>query len=111
MTDPTISSILKLACRKNDLTTEETVTLLRLVKKHSEAQWLKQGHPPEITRAIHTKFNDAGRRSAPWRAFSKKMPGRPQDGGDGNRINRWLLPVDHKFYATEKIATLVFRPT
>jgi hypothetical protein len=38
---------------------------------------------------------------------SSRVPGRPQDGQDGNRINRWLLPTDHKFYADEKTATLV----
>ena len=56
---------------------------------------------------VRTKFRDAGRRSAPWRPTSSVVPGRPQDGADGNRINRWLLPPDHKFFATEKIATLV----
>jgi hypothetical protein len=35
------------------------------------------------------------------------VPGRPQDGADGNRINRWLLPKDHKYYADEMTATLV----
>ena len=36
-----------------------------------------------------------------------KVPGRPQDGKDGNRINRWLMDKNHKFYATELDATLV----
>ena len=57
--------------------------------------------------AVLTKFTDAGRRSAPWKATSSKVPGRPQDGADGNRIRRWLLEPDHKFYATEVDATLV----
>lgn len=57
--------------------------------------------------ALLTKFVDAGRRSAPWKAVSGRVPGRPQDGADGNRIKRWLLPDDHKFYATEIDATLV----
>ena len=83
------------------------MSMWRQLKAYAEVLWLSQGHSPAITKAIHTKFNDAGRRSAPWRAFSKKMPGRPQDGADGNRINRWLMPTDHKFYATEKDATLV----
>ena len=30
----------------------------------------------------------------------------PQDGADGNRISRWLLPSDHEFYADERTATL-----
>src|SRR5688500_1820470 len=59
-----------------------------------------------ITR-LTTKLRDSGRRSAPWRPTSSRVPGRPQDGADGNRISRWLLPVDHKFYADEIIATLV----
>ena len=57
--------------------------------------------------ALTTKFRDAGRRSAPWQPASKKVPGRPQDGKDGNRINRWLMDKNHKFYATELDATLV----
>lgn len=57
--------------------------------------------------ALLTKFVDAGRRSAPWKPTSGRVPGRPQDGADGNRIKRWLLPSDHKFFATEVDATLV----
>jgi hypothetical protein len=57
--------------------------------------------------ALLTKFVDAGRRSAPWRPTSGRVPGRPQDGADGNRIKRWLLPSDHKFFASEIDATLV----
>ncbi len=57
--------------------------------------------------ALLTKFVDAGRRSAPWKPTSGRVPGRPQDGADGNRIKRWLLPSDHKFFATEIDATLV----
>ena len=54
-----------------------------------------------------TKLRDAGRRSAPWKPTSSVVPGRPQDGSDGNRISRWLLEETHKFYATEIVATLV----
>ena len=50
---------------------------------------------------ITTKIRDAGRRSPPWKPTSSRVPGRPQDGIDGNRINRWLLAIDHKFYADE----------
>lgn len=56
---------------------------------------------------ITTKLRDAGRRSPPWKPTSSRVPGRPQDGDDGNRISRWLLPIDHKFYADEITATLV----
>lgn len=58
-------------------------------------------------RAITTKFRDAGRRSAPWQPASSRVPGRPQDGSDGNRINRWLMASDHKYYAPQEVATLV----
>ena len=74
-----------------------------LFKKFLESQ----GVSSTRIKALRTKFRDAGRRSAPWQATSSVVPGRPQDGDDGNRINRWLLPSDHKFYATEVIATLV----
>lgn len=67
----------------------------------------RAGYPSPGIRAIITKFRDAGRRSAPWRPVSSRVPGRPQDGADGNRLNRWLLPDDHKFYASERDATLV----
>lgn len=56
---------------------------------------------------ITTKIRDAGRRSPPWKPTSSRVPGRPQDGIDGNRIKRWLLAIDHKFYADEINATLV----
>ena len=59
----------------------------------------------EILR-VTTKFRDAGRRSPPWQPASKKVPGRPQDGADGNRRLRWLFDPGHKFYAHENDATL-----
>ena len=60
----------------------------------------------KVTR-LTTKFRDAGRRSPPWKATSSVVPGRPQDGSDGNRQNRWLFDPSHKFYADEVTATLV----
>ena len=63
--------------------------------------------PASKVTALLTKYNDAGPRSAPWRAVSSRVPGRPQDGRDGNRINRWNLPTDHKFYSTKRDGTLV----
>jgi hypothetical protein len=101
------NSIVELARLQQAASTEQVVSMWRQIKAFAQSLWLAQGHLPEVTKAIHTKFNDAGRRSAPWRAFSNRTPGRPQDGADGNRINRWLMPVSHKFYATEKDATLV----
>lgn len=67
----------------------------------------RSGHGDDTGKKLATKFRDAGRRSAPWRAFSSTVPGRPQDGADGNRISRWLLPENHKQYATEIDASLV----
>lgn len=68
---------------------------------------LEAGYDERKIRALTTKFRDAGRRSAPWKPASSKVPGRPQDGSDGNRIARWLLLENHKFYANEVDATLV----
>jgi hypothetical protein len=68
---------------------------------------LSAGYEERKIRAIITKFRDAGRRSAPWKPTSSRIPGRPQDGKDGNRINRWELSAEHKFYATQVNATLV----
>jgi hypothetical protein len=56
---------------------------------------------------VTTKMRDAGRRSPPWKPTSSRVLGRPQDGSDGNRIKRWLMTPDHKFYANEIDATLV----
>lgn len=74
-----------------------------LFKKHLTSA----GFNERNINAICTKFNDSGPRSAPWKPTSSLVPGRPQDGKDGNRINRWDLLEDHKFYATEIDAKLV----
>ena len=63
--------------------------------------------PASRITALLTKYNDAGPRSAPWRAVSSRVPGRPQDGRDGNRINRWELPENHKFYSTKRDGILI----
>ena len=63
--------------------------------------------PDSKVTALLTKYNDAGPRSAPWKPVSSRVPGRPQDGLDGNRINRWKLPKDHKFYSTRRDGKLV----
>lgn len=67
----------------------------------------RAGYAEESISALLTKFNDAGPRSAPWKPVSSRVPGRPQDGKDGNRIQRWNLPADHKFYASQRDGTLV----
>lgn len=65
------------------------------------------GLDPRPVRALCTKLRDAGRRSPPWKPTSMRVPGRPQDGADGNRRLRWLFDSDHKFYADERTASLV----
>ena len=102
-----LERLLALANRRLNASTEETVEMWRTLKSLANDLLVGAGFSDKSVKAMHTKFNDAGRRSAPWKAFSSKVPGRPQDGSDGNRINRWLLPKKHKFYATEKDATLV----
>lgn len=67
----------------------------------------RAGHTEKAVTALLTKYNDAGPRSAPWKPVSSRVPGRPQDGKDGNRIKRWELPEDHKFYSSRIDGTLV----
>ncbi len=81
--------------------------LIRLVTNLFRELLISAGHNPRQILRITTKFRDAGRRSAPWKPASSKVPGRPQDGADGNRISRWLMEKNHKFYADEVTATLV----
>lgn len=61
-----------------------------------------------VANQILRKFNDAGRRSPPWRPGSAR-PGaiRPQDGADGNRRNRWLFQRGHEYFATRTMACFV----
>jgi len=99
--------IIYIATKEFDVTVEEVNALLKLIIGLFTERLLAAGYTEKKVKALRTKFRDAGRRSAPWKPVSSRVPGRPQDGSDGNRINRWLLPVDHKFYATEKIATFV----
>jgi hypothetical protein len=100
-------SILKIAEKGMEINEDEAKDLINLISNLFRRVTLASGYETEKTKALVTKFRDAGRRSAPWRPTSSRVPGRPQDGGDGNRILRWLLPENHKFYATEVIATLV----
>jgi hypothetical protein len=78
-----------------------------LVSQVFSEHLVNHGYDKRQVVRLTTKLRDAGRRSPPWKAFSSRVPGRPQDGSDGNRTSRWLLPTDHKFYATEIEATLV----
>lgn len=108
ITDEDIENlIIHIATKRFDVTVEEVNALLKLIIFLFTKTLSQAGFTEKKIKALTTKFRDAGRRSAPWRPTSSRVPGRPQDGSDGNRINRWLLPSDHKFYATEKIATFV----
>ena len=102
----TYNKIVELSKKQDQLTSSEAEELIKLIKKVFDDAMLTQ-YPEREIRRLTTKFRDAGRRSAPWKPASSRVPGRPQDGADGNRINRWSLPKDHKFYANETTACLV----
>lgn len=92
---------------REKLSDEQVTEVIQLLPTFYRTLLTQAGFEEKAARALTTKFRDAGRRSAPWKAFSSKVAGRPQDGADGNRINRWLMPEDHKQYATQREATLV----
>lgn len=100
-----LHALLRLGVAGPECTEEDVLQIYRAAKGYFREQ-LSARPAPRIT-ALLTKYNDAGPRSAPWRAVSKRVPGRPQDGRDGNRINRWKLPKDHKFYSTRRDGVLV----
>ncbi len=102
-----IARIKVLAARENNISEMEVRVLIKLVSDLFRDLMLAAGHDARQILRVTTKFRDAGRRSAPWRPASSRVPGRPQDGADGNRINRWLMEKNHKFYADEVTATLV----
>jgi len=105
--DAELEVIASLGLRGYDIPVEEVRTLISKLSKAFRNILVENGYESKRATTLTTKFRDAGRRSAPWRPTSSRIPGRPQDGRDGNRINRWLLPEDHKFYASEVNATLV----
>ena len=103
----TCNRLLELARWGYDIPVEEVRELMRLITRLFRTSMIDMGHNGRDVGRITTKFRDAGRRSPPWRASSSRVPGRPQDGSDGNRRSRWLFNPDHKFYADEVTATLV----
>ena len=108
ITDKDINRYLpQITSKKSQISDVEARALIKIIKTVFDTVCDREGKSKKMVKALTTKFRDAGRRSAPWKPASSKVPGRPQDGSDGNRINRWLLPTDHKFYATEVMATLV----
>lgn len=102
-----IARIKALASLEYQINETQVRELIKLVSGLFRELLLKDGHNARQITRLTTKFRDAGRRSAPWRPTSSRVPGRPQDGADGNRINRWLMDKNHKFYADEVTATLV----
>ena len=102
-----VTTLTRLAKKQFDISASEAEALIKLIIKIFREACSENNVNANAVKKITTKFRDAGRRSAPWKPFSSRMAGRPQDGSDGNRINRWLMDEDHKFYATQQIATLV----
>lgn len=105
--EDTLNKIAELSKKEYEISEEEVRILIKLVSSLVKTVLVNDGHDPRSVLRLTTKLRDAGRRSPPWNAFSKRVPGRPQDGADGNRQLRWLFDSKHKFYATEVKATLV----
>lgn len=99
--------IAKLGEKQFSITVEEVRILIKVVSALTKETLISGGYDERGVLRLTTKLRDAGRRSPPWNAFSKRVPGRPQDGADGNRRLRWLFEPEHKFYADEISATLV----
>jgi len=96
-----------LGAKQQNMTENEARILISKVTDLFRIVLIEAGHDSRQITRLTTKFRDAGRRSAPWKPTSSRVPGRPQDGADGNRILRWHLPQEHKFHASEFDATLV----
>jgi hypothetical protein len=80
------------------LSVQQAQDLLKGVRAVYRVVMLDAGHDAREVRKLAAKPRDAGRRSAPWRAFSKRVAGRPQDGADGNRQKRWFLSYTQKLW-------------
>jgi hypothetical protein len=106
-TEIDLSRIRGLAAHGCAMSPDQARLLIKLMTNVFRKVMADAGHDRRQVNRITTKFRDAGRRSAPWKPTSSRVPGRPQDGADGNRILRWKLPQGHKFYADEVSATLV----
>jgi len=102
-----LAKINKLANSEYEITVENARLLIRLVASTFRQHLVENGFDRRQITRLTTKLRDAGRRSPPWKTHSSRIPGRPQDGADGNRTNRWLLDPEHKFYSSEVMATLV----
>ena len=102
-----LENISRLAQFKFDISEEQVRVLISEITSVFSQSCSDFGYDKRQILRITTKMRDAGRRSPPWKPTSSRVPGRPQDGSDGNRIKRWLMTADHKFYAHEIDATLV----
>lgn len=102
-----IENLLELSHMEYGIDEENARILLKEARALFRTLLRESGYDKRSIEALKQKFFDAGRRSAPWKPTSSRVPGRPQDGADGNRILRWKLDEDHKFYADEVNATLV----
>ena len=102
-----IKALIELGRKHTSLSVKDVRALIKTISSFFREHLISAGFKERPVCAIITKFRDAGRRSPPWRPHSNKIPGRPQDGADGNRRNRWEFKSNHKFYASEIDATLV----
>lgn len=97
----------ELADRKYSVSVEEAREMIKIISDVTRYFLIEAGYEARSVLRLTTKLRDAGRRSPPWSPYSSRVPGRPQDGADGNRRLRWLFEHTHKFYADEITATLV----
>lgn len=104
--EKSLETVKKLATKKQKISLEEVRVLISEITSIFKTACLTYGYDSRQLTRITTKLRDAGRRSPPWKPTSSRVPGRPQDGSDGNRILRWKLATDNKFYADEMTATL-----
>ncbi len=104
--EKSLEKVKELAAKKRKISVEEVRVLISEITSVFTTACLNYGYDKRQITRITTKLRDAGRRSPPWKPTSSRVPGRPQDGSDGNRILRWKLPTDNKFYADEMNATL-----
>lgn len=105
--DRAVERINLLSVARESISPENVRLLIKATSDLFRETLLHAGYDPRGITRLTTKFRDAGRRSPPWKPTSSLVPGRPQDGSDGNRQNRWLFQDVHKFYADEVTATLV----
>lgn len=105
--DDNLKRIVAYASKEYNINVEDVRKLISEITAVTKYYLVNNGFAERNVTRLTTKLRDAGRRSPPWTPFSSRVPGRPQDGSDGNRRLRWLFGSSHKFYANEITATLV----